>query len=376
MSSPRSKKESFRGKKRKKGYYVRSTNKKPKFGHGLVEAGMKGFLLSCNKDERQCVLEGYKLLTQYADELYGPECKPDGDAQSQADPSNDGSGDEDIETSLKKETQALKDVEEKKGRRFQALHTGVHKLVFIKSWVDNPSDLAYSIFSDVADKKMNVARHIHRLIPVGGTCKAYAEDINELAEKLLPPYFHAEGVPGKSFCVSFRARNNTHLHRDDVLPDIVKIVKSQNYHWVDLNSPELTIVVEIVQKICCMSVVKDFYELRKYNLQAVAEGYRDTFEWEIEKQEKKQSEEKDQRNRDNKDVQKTAEDVVRDADNEKPAVDGAGSLAAISGYSSDNDADKDEQTKSEDGQGHGSSDDKSYDQIWNVACSSVYTKRQ
>lgn len=39
---------------------------------------------------------------------------------------------------------------------------------------------------------------------------------------------------------------------------------------VDLTKPELTIIVEVIKAVCCLSVVKDYTLYRKYNVQEVA----------------------------------------------------------------------------------------------------------
>jgi hypothetical protein len=60
-------------KKRKKGYYAKaSQGKRNRYGHYL-EAGMKGFLITCNNREREVVREAYNLFNEYADNIYGPE---------------------------------------------------------------------------------------------------------------------------------------------------------------------------------------------------------------------------------------------------------------------------------------------------------------
>ena len=56
-------------KKRKKAYYVNSSKRSC---HHL-DAGMKGFLLTCNNTEKRAVQEAYNILNEYADLLYGPE---------------------------------------------------------------------------------------------------------------------------------------------------------------------------------------------------------------------------------------------------------------------------------------------------------------
>lgn len=38
---------------------------------------------------------------------------------------------------------------------------------------------------------------------------------------------------------------------------------------VDLTNPELSIIVEIIKSVCCVSVVRDYTLFRKYNLQEV-----------------------------------------------------------------------------------------------------------
>ncbi len=39
---------------------------------------------------------------------------------------------------------------------------------------------------------------------------------------------------------------------------------------VDLTNPELSIIIEIIKSVCCVSVLKDYMLFRKYNLQEVA----------------------------------------------------------------------------------------------------------
>ena len=57
-------------KRKKKSYYCQK--KKSKNDHDL-EVGLKGFLITCNKNEAKTVVEAYKLFNEYADQLYGPD---------------------------------------------------------------------------------------------------------------------------------------------------------------------------------------------------------------------------------------------------------------------------------------------------------------
>lgn len=59
-------------KRNKKRYGAGYHNKRYK-GSRELEVGMQGILITCNMNERKCTAEAYNLLTEYADELFGPE---------------------------------------------------------------------------------------------------------------------------------------------------------------------------------------------------------------------------------------------------------------------------------------------------------------
>lgn len=54
-----------------------------------------------------------------------------------------------------------------------------------------------------------------------------------------------------------------------VLPTAGLVGKLNPKNKVDLTSPELTIIVEVIKAVCCVSVVKDYTLYRKYNVQEV-----------------------------------------------------------------------------------------------------------
>ena len=53
----------------------------------------------------------------------------------------------------------------------------------------------------------------------------------------------------------------------DVVKKLASIVGED--HRVALEDPDLAIIVEICQNICMMSVVEDFNDLKKYNLEGI-----------------------------------------------------------------------------------------------------------
>ncbi|XP_006819006.1 THUMP domain-containing protein 1-like [Saccoglossus kowalevskii] len=252
--------------KRGKSYYRKSSNKRRKV-HGILNVGMRGFLLTCNRDEKACVRDGLNLLTEYADLFYGPE---NDDKKESTD--NDSDSEEDIEVSLEKEKRRLKEQIKNKTQRFQPMQSGANNVVFIRTQIDNPGEMAYQILTDIAKKSEKITRHIQRMIPVNGTCRTIMEDMEDLGSRLIDPFFHVEGTSQIAFSVQYKARNNGKVKRDEIIRMLASLVlKEGSPHKVDLNMPDITIIVEIIKNICCMSIVKNFHGLKKYNLHAVVE---------------------------------------------------------------------------------------------------------
>lgn len=60
-------------KKRKKSYYVQGRKTKKQASGYQLDAGMKGFLITCNNAEKKTVQEAYNILSEYAEQMYGCE---------------------------------------------------------------------------------------------------------------------------------------------------------------------------------------------------------------------------------------------------------------------------------------------------------------
>jgi hypothetical protein len=67
----------------------------------------------------------------------------------------------------------------------------------------------------------------------------------------------------RTFAVMFAARANNSMKRADVIPAVAGLVPAP--HKVDLGAPDLTIMCEVMKGTCCISVVRDYYPLLKYN---------------------------------------------------------------------------------------------------------------
>ncbi|KAL5019405.1 hypothetical protein ScPMuIL_005127 [Solemya velum] len=253
-----------KNKKRKKSYYKKCSNKRQKFLNSL-DVGMRGFLITCNNNERQAVRESYNILNEYSDILFGPE-QPEPE-KSRVEDSGESSEEEDMQKEMEKEIAALK-TEKVADRRFQNVYTKAKNCIFIKTTLEDPCQVAHSILTDLAESKKQKTRFAQRLLPISGTCRAIEDDIEGLAKTMFPPHFDKE--EGLSFTIVHKVRNNDSIGRASILPLLGKVVRDMNaLHKVCHDEPDVVILIEIIGKICCMSVVKDFLKLRKYNLHEV-----------------------------------------------------------------------------------------------------------
>ncbi|KAK6640940.1 hypothetical protein RUM44_012638 [Polyplax serrata] len=238
-----------------------------------LECGFSGFLCTYNNKlrERNCIREACGLLNEFADKLFGTEGNSPTEIELEADEGNDNV---DIDESIKREVESIKAMMNKKpeARRFQAVESGAKGIVFIRTTVPDPVKLAYSIMLSMSD--VQKSKFLLRLLPVEITCKAYLDDICKAFTPLCNKYF---GGDPKTFAVVFNHRNNDRLKRDDVIEKIADLVVKQNgEHKADLKNPELVVLIEVIRSMCCISVVPEFYTLKKYNLLELVLKNRDT----------------------------------------------------------------------------------------------------
>nr|CAG4638817.1 EOG090X0GPG [Cyclestheria hislopi] len=219
---------------------------------------MKGFLCTSNNREKESVREAYNILNEVADKLYGPENK--------SSESEDKVGGE-IEDELEQEISKLKNPPEKAERRFQVVSTGVKSCVFIRTTVNNPLEVMNNITSHIRETGEQKTRHLLRMLPVVSTCKVNADEIIKAAESVIKEY-----LPNyATFSILYKVRNNK-LNREDVIPRLADLIKTTFPSIkVDLDNAEVCVAIEIVQKVCCISVVPNYFGNAKYNLIELAQ---------------------------------------------------------------------------------------------------------
>lgn len=249
--------------KNKKKYYFRKSRNKY-----FLEPGFKGFFCTCNFREKDCVKEAYNLLNEYANKLY-PDLACDTTPKTSVDEEKvEDTTDEEIDIGdlLKREVENIKRNSQKslKDKRFQAVETGASNCVFIKTNLPNPEELGTSIFNDLLLLKVQKTRHLLRLVPIMSTCKANLPDIMECAGKLFDKYFITNSC---TFAVVFNKRFNNSVSRELVIKELADLViLKNNDNKADLKNPHYSIIVEIIKGMCLLSILKNYYNFKKYNL--------------------------------------------------------------------------------------------------------------
>ncbi|KAI9335864.1 thump domain-containing protein [Pilaira anomala] len=227
-----------------------------------IQPDMAGVLVMCTRSkENRAVKEALDILQRYGDELYPV-------AEEEEEDNIDE--EEDLEASIAKEVAALK---KPKGRkRFANITTGTDCVVFIRTLPPiEPVKLVHHMLTDLNTTQKKTTRYISRYLPVEKTCQAHIEDIENSAKQIFAPHFYQKDSEGqiipRRFAVVCRVRNCTKLARMDVIKALA--ATAGQGHKVDLNEPELTVIAEICQNICMLSVVEDFNKLKKYNIESI-----------------------------------------------------------------------------------------------------------
>nr|CAG4651431.1 EOG090X0GPG [Simocephalus serrulatus]SVE94582.1 EOG090X0GPG [Simocephalus serrulatus] len=245
-------------KARDKAFYIKSA-KQARRSAGELGPGIKGFLCTSNR-EKDSVREAYNLLNEHADIIYGTtEVKEDTKGKEE---------DLEIEDELSKEVENLKKMQAVpvSERRFQSVATGVKGCLFIRSTVENPSELVDAIITDIEKKQQQTTKFLLRMLPIQATCKSVLADILKTAESLI------DKMTGfKSFSLIVKVRNHN-LKRDEIIAPLADLVKKQYPEIkVDLDNPETSVVVEVLRGTCCLGIVTNYSGRSKYNLVEIAQ---------------------------------------------------------------------------------------------------------
>lgn len=130
--------------------------------------------------------------------------------------------------------------------------------------MNDPTELATTIANEIFETKEQKTKDLLRLVPIQFVCKATIASVTENIGPLLEKYFKAEK---KTFGIVFNRRFNNSVDKDGLIAEIAKMVVAINAeHKVDLKNPNIVILLEVIKSWCLISILPEYYKLKKYNL--------------------------------------------------------------------------------------------------------------
>ncbi|MCJ1364167.1 hypothetical protein MMC16_003276 [Acarospora aff. strigata] len=229
---------------------------------GLIEAGEAGIWATCARGrEGKCTVELQDIFAEYAEKLYGSLVDDETPKQGNGDDDDE----EDIEAEIKREVADMR--KPTKRALFHPIKIDSPCVLFFKTRQPiEPVSFVRRICSDaIESSSLKRSRWVQRLTPMTSMGKATEKGLDEVAQTVLAPHFHARCDSPKKFAIRPTIRNHSTLTRDGVIKQLADVVGPA--HQVDLKHYDLMIIVEIYKNICGMSVVgSDFDKLNRYNL--------------------------------------------------------------------------------------------------------------
>ncbi|KAF8320964.1 uncharacterized protein EI90DRAFT_3079726 [Cantharellus anzutake] len=153
--------------------------------------------------------------------------------------------------------------------------------IAIKPPID-PVRLVWTYLSEVEQTGVTRTRSAQRYAPVSDSCAATIEDILNLAKRLFPPHFEfysfdilsLRSYASVQYKIIITSRNHTGVDKGELIRALAACVPKDRGHSVDLDNPDLVILVELYAFVCGIGIVPDYYRFKRFNAVAVGENYR------------------------------------------------------------------------------------------------------
>lgn len=132
---------------------------------------------------------------------------------------------------------------------------------------------------DSSCKTAPSSRFVTRMIPIQATCFPSVEEIRLTAKALIQKYL--QNKPPSTFAVRVKRRNCCTATRDEIITavagQVIEMEGCAKNEWkVNLKSPEYTILVEVCQTLCGITIVKECAAYRNFNLLEIREAQENT----------------------------------------------------------------------------------------------------
>ncbi|CAO3625852.1 unnamed protein product [Mucor hiemalis] len=174
----------------------------------------------------------------------------------------------------KKETAEEKKEEiERKEKKFQAIDAACGGLVFYRFRINvKPTEFIVKLMDYIKalpeserQQELGKLRHCARWLPLDYICPAITERIQSCFERVKADYFeNDEETTTDTVAIITEIRNNIMIKKEDIIQTIAPLIPSK--YKVNLSKPTYVILVTVFKSACGITVLKDYYERKKYNL--------------------------------------------------------------------------------------------------------------
>ncbi|KAF9647131.1 hypothetical protein BDM02DRAFT_3117486 [Thelephora ganbajun] len=234
-----------------------------------------GVWVSCTKGkEKQAVGEVYQVFESIASDIWPEAASDEGGKANDSDEAENGG---DFEAQVAKELASIK--RPRKEQRFANCQTSTPCVIFISCRPPvEPVKLVLRYLDNIRETGVTQTRYISRLTPISNSCITALPEIKHLVRKTMEEFISSLGDDVTlSYKIELRIRNHSTLTRQSLIEAVADSVPKQLK--VDLEAPEIFVLVEVFKSTCGVSVVRDYYRLKRFNVLEVAnEGRREDAE--------------------------------------------------------------------------------------------------
>lgn len=237
--------------------------------------GNRGFLITAF-DEVKCYLEMRGVLEEYFDLLYGKSNRGSNETTTANDTSLEEQKDLDepsIEDELEEELKQLR-----VRRPFKQVKTHCRNSLFINivdkfNYVD-PVPIVYRFFDDIASKGELRTSNTFKVLPILDTFRGSKSCAQTSISNLIKTRFSLDDT--KNYFIEFQSRGNYKLNPDDkkeIIEGLAETISELKPSWkVSRDSADYFIIVIAFRQVCCISIVEQYFERKKYNLVEFCKG--------------------------------------------------------------------------------------------------------
>ncbi|KAI8084474.1 uncharacterized protein BX664DRAFT_366190 [Halteromyces radiatus] len=166
----------------------------------------------------------------------------------------------------------------RKDRRFQAVDTASGGLIFYRFRINiKPTNFIDTMIEHLINKKKDqekevekelaLINHCHRFVPLDYICPVTTERISTCFINRVIPECLASLPANTTVAILTELRNNISITKQEIIAIIAPTLPT--HLKVDLKNPDYVIFVTIFKSVCGISVLKDYYKKKKYNISAL-----------------------------------------------------------------------------------------------------------